>query len=312
MNFPTVQIQRLVQQASGTPFLHRRLIHSKRNRIKDPASFHREIPIMSLEELVGEKMRSRNAYSSRLSVDRKPVVTFQLEYDTESAIYLGLDRVDLKTYAEALRRCWSLLGLRKGDRAAIFDYGTSPLSYLVSSAYTPYLSSGAADTLGCQPVCNDGVSNMSGRAVEILKFFRPRVLFMRRDCLPPFTLEVEHRLSKLSDYTRALVVSDNESIAPREELKGYEKRLGVPIYRLLRIDAAMFLAAECPKCHLLHSWRDLYFVENLGTGDPSGKALVITNCFARTCPTLRYLSQVDGSLEPSGCSKGPRDIRIAA
>ena len=84
----------------------------------------------------------------------------------------------------------------------------------------------------------------------------------------------------------------------------------MPVYRLLRIDAAMFLAMECPECRLLHSWQDLYFVESVDDG--VDKSLVITNWFANACPTVRYLSQVRASLEPAGCPRGPKDNRIAA
>ena len=86
-----------------------------------------------------------------------------------SMTYAELDRSS-RDFAAYLQRT---LGLRKGDRVAIFDYGTSPLSYLAASSFTPYLDRGAADLLGCLPVCNDGVANMSPRAVEITVLREP-------------------------------------------------------------------------------------------------------------------------------------------
>jgi phenylacetate-coenzyme A ligase PaaK-like adenylate-forming protein len=312
------QIKRLMKHASDTAFFQGKFGSPRGHDIIDLEAFSQKLPLMRLEELVAEKIRSGDPYSSRLCRNRNPLVTFQLEYDAEAALYLALDRADLKAYAEALGRCWSLLGLGKGDRVAIFDYGTSPVSYLASSAFTPYLKSGAADASRCQPICNDGTANMSQRAIDILKFVRPRVLFIRRDCVQPFTLEVERLLPRLSDYTQALVVAENEGLLSKADQSAYERRLGVPVYRLLRIDVAMFLAMECPKCRLLHSWQDLYFLESTPVRfqEPAGelreKSLVITNWFARTCPTVRYLSQVDASLESAGCPKGADDIRISA
>ncbi len=273
---------------------------------------------MQLRELVTEKISSGDPYSSRRCGRSAPPVSLQIEYNTETALYLALDRRDLKEYAKALTRCWSFLGLRKGDRVAIFDYGTSPISYLASSAFTPYLSQGAADALGCLPICNDGVANMSQRAVEIVKFVRPRLLFLRNDCLHPFTAEVEREGLRLSKYVRALVATANEAVLTKPEQDAYQRSLGVPIYRLLRVDLAMFFATECPQCRLLHAWPDLYFVETLEpeTHRPVRRglrgSLTVTNRFARICPTIRYLSQLEGSLEAPGCPRGPKDLRIAA
>ncbi|MBI4523591.1 MAG: hypothetical protein HY695_07250 [Deltaproteobacteria bacterium] len=263
---------------------------------------------------MGEVAESHDPYGSRWCGPGTPLILFQLDYDTAPSLYLPLDRRALQSYAEALRRCWSLLGLQKGDVAAIFDYGTSPLSYLASSAFTPYLKRGAAEGLGCWTVCNDGIASMSQRAVEILKFVRPRLLFVRADCLEPLAVEIETRLRRLSRFTEALVVSDNECLLSRADQQRFERRLGLPIYRLLRVDVAMFLATECPECHLLHSWEDLYGVETVEDDhrDPGNLYLVITNWFARCCPTVRYLSQIRASLAGRGCPRSPGDLRIAA
>lgn len=309
------RLKKLLRHALDSPLIRRKWSGLHGREIADLEEFSREIPLMTLEEFVEEKKRSGDPYALRSCETHRPLVTFQLEYDTETRLYLLLDRLDLKNYAEALGRCWSLLGLENGDAVAIFDYGTSPASYLASSAFTPYLSRGAADRLGCLPVCNDGVANMSYRAVEILKFVRPKVLFLRGDCLEPFAVESERHLGPLSSYTRSLVVTENEGLLSKTDQNAYEKRLGLPIYRLLRIDAAMFFAMECPRCRLFHTWQDLYLVEDLsglpGAAEGGEHLLAITNWFARTCPTVRYLSQVKGTVRPAGCPVRAKDIRIA-
>ena len=159
---------------------------------------------------------------------------------------------------------------------------------------------------------------MTQRAVEILKLIRPQVLFVRSDCLPPLITEINRQLPRLADYTGALVVAENEGLLSKEKQATYERQLGVPVYRLLRIDIAMFLAAECPACRLLHCPPDLYYLESVPdafdrASDIYGEnALVVTNWFSRCCPSLRYLSQVKGRLTPPGCPRGPQDQRIAA
>lgn len=312
------QLRRLIQHASASRFYKRKFGTLTARGIADLKDFADKIPPMELKELVMEKMSSGDPYSSRRCGRSVPPVSLQIEYNTETALYLALDRADLREYAKALTHCWSFLGLKKGDRVAIFDYGTSPVSYLASSAFTPYLSQGAADALGCLPICNDGAANMSQRAVEIVKFVRPRLLFLRNDCLHPFAVEVEREDLQLSKYVSALVATENEAVLTKSEQDRYQRSLGVPIYRLLRVDVAMFFAVECPRCRLLHTRPNLYFVEAVEPESQkpvrsgSRGSLVITNRFAKTCPTIRYLSQVEASLDARGCPRGAKDLRIAA
>lgn len=306
------RIQRLLQRATKTPLYRKKFARVKAGAVRDLPSFSAKIPLTRLEELASEKLKGAAPLSPRSCSGRVPRGIFQLEYDTEPPLYLALDRSDLRRYAEVLKHCWSLVGLRRGDRVAIFDYGTSPLSYLAAASFTPYLERGAAELIGCLPVCNDGIANMSPRAVEIVRYVRPRLFFIRHDCLHAFAVELERQALRLGDYTQALVAAENESVLSDAERLGFEKRLGVPVYRLLRVDAAMFLAMECPRCRLLHVRRDAYFVESLPQGVGTvDSLLVVSNWFARTSPTVRYLNQVRGLLKPSGCPRAPKDLRIA-
>jgi phenylacetate-coenzyme A ligase PaaK-like adenylate-forming protein len=310
-------MKRLLQRALVSPFYRRKFTGIKGLPVPDLATFSETIPPFTLQELVEEKITSGDPYSLRWCEKKSPLLAFQLEYDTEPPLYLPLDRSALKGYAEALTRCWSLLGLAPGDKVAIFDYGTSPVSYLASASYTPYLGRGAAEALACLPICNDGVANMSQRAVEIMRFIRPRIFFLRSDCLQPFIHQAEAAALHFSDYVRALVVTESEGALSRADQTTWEAKLGVPIYRMLRIDAAMFLAVECPHCRFLHTWQDLYLVENRRENDEElvGGAvcgpLLITNWFGLGCPTLRYSSQIRGSLVAPGCPHRPQDQRIA-
>ncbi len=241
----------------------------------------------------------------------------QLEYDAEPPIYVVLGRRELGHYARALTKCWSLLGLHSGDRVAIFDFGTSPLTYLASSLYTSYLDRGAADWLGCVPICNDGVAQMSRRAVDIVRFVRPRLMFIRADCIHPFIQAVNQQGLRLKEYIGGLVVAENEGVTLRDTHQNYEATLGVPVYRLLRADATLFLGVECPQCHLLHSWNSHYQIEVLdeATMEPVATGqrgwLVITNrSLTGSSAPFRYLSSVRGALAPPGCPRGEKDWRI--
>lgn len=274
------------------------------------------IPVTTLDELADEKLRTDDAFSSRRSRNRDALVSLQLEYHLETPLYMGLDRADLQAYAGALARTWQLLGIRAGSRVAIFDYGTSPVAYLASSFFMPYLRKGAAEVLGCVPVCNDGVASMSPRAVEILKYVRPSVVFARGDVLAPFAAEVERQGLRLGAQVELLVATDNERVLGEDARRGFEQRLGVPIARLARADASLFLAVECRPCRLFHTWPDLYRVEvldeTLQTPLPRGQqgSLAITTLFARVCHSLRVVSELRGALALAGCPHAPGAERV--
>jgi phenylacetate-coenzyme A ligase PaaK-like adenylate-forming protein len=159
---------------------------------------------------------------------------------------------------------------------------------------------------------------MASRAVEIIKWVKPKILFVRSDCLAPLSAEINRQLPRLADYIGAVVVAENEGLLAKEQQLASERQLGVPVYRLLRIDIAMFLAVECPDCRLLHCARDLYYVESAADGVDQDanmseeNALVVTNWFAGSFPSIRYLSQVKGRLASPGCPRRPQDQRIIA
>jgi phenylacetate-coenzyme A ligase PaaK-like adenylate-forming protein len=243
-------------------------------------------------------------------------VTLQLDYPEESPLYLGLDRADLRRYADVLRRCLALLGAQPGDTVAVYDYGTSPTAYLASGAYVPYLRLGAADALGCTVVCNDGVSNMAQRAVDLLKYVRPRLLVARVDCLQPLLAACEADGVVVASHLEALVVTHNEGRLDVRLRAQCQQRLGVPVYELPRSDLALFMAVECPECRLLHTWPDRFDVELLS---PDGTApadtdqpsrLVITPRFARLWRIPRVLTGLEALPAQPGCPRAPGDLRL--
>ena len=305
------------QSKSTSHFTLRSLRALRAKAMRRPEDFAATVPVTTLEGLLSAKIKSGDPYSSRRTKKPSRKVALQLEYDMETALYIALASNELSRYAEALRCCWALLGIAKGDWVGIFDYGTSPVSYLASSTFTPYLQRGAADILGCLPICNDGAANLSRRAVDIVKFVRPRVLFLRTDCLHPFTTEINRGSVPLYSYVDTLVAVENEGVPSRAERDTYQANLGVPIYRLMRADAAMFLAPECRRCSLFHVWSYLYHVEtpeqraDQETGRQASR-LVITNWFATSRPTIRYVSQINAVLQPAGCPAEARDLTISA
>lgn len=277
-----------------------------------------ERPVLTRpSDLAAHKLRSGDPYAGRLAAGRQALVTLQLDYAEATPLYLGLDRADLQAYARALQRCLALLGVRAGDTLAVYDFGTSPVAYLASACSLPYLRQGAADALGCAVVCNDGVPSMAQRAVDLLRYVRPRFLLARVDCLQPLLAACEADGLVVPRHLEALVATRNEGRLDPRLREQLQQRLGVPVYLLPRSDLALFLAMECPECRCLHTWGDLYRVEVLSPEAlgpaPPGQAgrLAVTARFARVCPTPRVLTSLEARLVEPGCPRGPRDLRLA-
>ena len=66
-----------------------------------------------------------------------------------------------------------------------------PLVLLASSGYVGYLRRGAAERLGLNSICNDGVAAMAARMVAIIETLKPSMLIIRRDLAVPFAMALE-------------------------------------------------------------------------------------------------------------------------
>ncbi len=107
------------------------------------------------------------------------VLAVQLE--TPGAGFLELSREELASAARTLAELWRSLGVAAGDRVLIYDYGSSPIVYLASAAFTPYLDSGAAERCDALALCVDGLPDNVGRLAHVLRLFAPGFLFLRAE-----------------------------------------------------------------------------------------------------------------------------------
>jgi hypothetical protein len=107
----------------------------------------------------------------------------------------------------------------------------------------------------------------------------------------------------LSGRVRWLAISEVEGAISRTEAAQLSARLGVPVWRVLRSDAAFLLAGECPDCREFHLDRE-YRAESL----PSGH-VAVTARFAKSCPAVRY-DIGTAKLLRGGCAREPRVSRL--
>lgn len=211
----------------------------------------------------------------------------QLERPGAGSLELSPD--GLGGCAEALARAWDVLGVGAGDRIAIYDYGSSPVAYLASQAFAPYLERGASERSGATALCVDGLPDNVKRFTHVLRHFQPRFAFVRADLAPllvsgPTAVPAELRTARL------VVSADGDVPAPGERA-AWEREWSGGVSLLARWDAAAFVAAECPRCRLLCVPEDLYE--------------------ARLAPALETHSG-EGALETHSGEGRPQALTVAA
>jgi phenylacetate-coenzyme A ligase PaaK-like adenylate-forming protein len=242
-------------------------------------------------------------FAGRLREGLVPKFALQLEATEDPPIWIALEPSELDRWAGVIERMWTRWGTSRGETVAFFEYGSSPLVLLTSSGYVGYLRRGAADRLGLTAICNDGVAAMAPRMVAIVETLRPAMLILRRDLTLPFAMALEAAGVELVDCVRWVAVTEVEGAISRVEAAQLSARLGVPVWRILRADAAFLVSGECPECRAFHLDRE-YRAEIL----PSGH-IAITTRFANACPAVRFDIGV-ATLLKGGCAREPRAVRL--
>ena len=258
----------------------------------------------SLDDLEDYAVAHDDPFAGRVLAGARPAVTLQIEATTEPPVWIGLEPREIAIWAGAVSRMWKRFGLRAGDAIAFFDYGSNPCVLLSSSIYVPHLRRGAATRLGASAICNDGVASMTARVLVILETVRPAALLVRRDLIAPLVDALGTRGTRSSGDLRWAAVSEVEGPPSAQEAARLSEALGVPVYRLLRADAAFFVAGDCHECRLFHVDRS-YRVETLGAGE-----IAVTAPFAEVCPAVRYRLGAAEVVRP-GCAADPKARRIA-
>lgn len=246
---------------------------------------------------------STDPFAGRVRDGLAPKFALQLEATAEPSIWIALEPPELDRWAGVIERMWKRWGTSPGETIAFFEYGSSPLVLLASSGYVGYLRRGAAERLGLTTICNDGVAAMASRMVAIVETLKPSMLIVRRDLAVPFAMALEAAGVNLADRVRWIAISEVEGAISRAEAEQISARLGVPVWRILRSDAAFLVAGECPGCREFHLDK-AYRAESLASGH-----VAITARFASACPAVRF-DIGTGRLLLGGCVLEPSAQRI--
>ena len=281
------------------------LYQSLPQRLTWPAYSH------TAEDLQAVATERGDPFGGRHDSEHPPDVLMQAARDLP--IYWALAARDLKALSTLLAGSWASLGITAGQRVALYDYATAPMVVYASRAYVPHLDAGAADILGCLPICNDGLPDLADRCIHILEYVQPSVLFIDAELMDPFL----RALARRGGVTPArVVVTSDEAPVGSAQIREWGAVLGTEVHQMLRADAPLFFAPPCgTEPMTFHPDEGAYRVEVLRP-DASGDApddvgqITVTNLAIRSSIVIRYVTNVVGSVRSGSCRCGRTGPRV--
>jgi phenylacetate-coenzyme A ligase PaaK-like adenylate-forming protein len=263
------------------------------------------------EDLEAVAAARDDPFGGRHDIEHPPDVLIQAARGLP--IYWALTASDLRALSTVLAGAWTSLGIAAGQRVALYDYATSPMVVYASRAYVPHLDAGAADMLGCLPICNDGLPDLADRCVHILEYVQPSFLFVDAELMDPLSRALERK--GLRTVSRVVVTSD-EAPAGLARLREWSALLKTDVQQMLRADAPLFIAPPCAiEPMTFHPDEDAYRVEVLNPD--ASKALLddtglitVTNLAMRSSIVIRYVTNVAGIVREGPCRCGRTGRRV--
>jgi phenylacetate-coenzyme A ligase PaaK-like adenylate-forming protein len=250
-------------------------------------------------------------FGGRHDIDHSPDVLIQVARDLP--IYWALTASDLNAISVFLAGAWTRLGITAGQRVALYDYATSPMVVYASRAYVPHLDAGAADILGCLPICNDGLPDLADRCIHILEYVQPSVLFVDAELMDPL---LRARERKGSRAVPRVVVTSDEAPVGSAQIREWGALLGTEVKQMLRADAPLFFAPPCvTEPMTFHPDEGAYRVEVLSPDPPDRPPddvgqITVTNLAVRSSIVIRYVTNVVGIVRDGSCRCGRTGPRV--
>jgi len=270
-----------------------------------PAYSHTAEDLQALATKLGDP------FGGRHDTAHPPDVLIQVARDLP--IYWALAARDLNALSTVLAGSWTRFGVTAGQRVALYDYATSPMVVYASRAYVPHLDAGAADILGCLPICNDGLPDLADRCIHILEYVQPSVLFADAELMDPLLRALERRGSRTP--SRVVVTSDEAPVGSAQ-IREWGSLLGTEVHQMLRADAPLFFAPPCATEPMtFHPDEGAYRVEVLspdaaeGLSDDVGQ-IAVTNLAIRSSIVIRYVTDLVGIVRDGSCRCGRTGPRV--
>lgn len=156
-------------------------------------------------------------------------------------------RNELQQAAKSYSNCLHELGVKQGELIQIYDFGSSPISFLFGRNYCPLSIEGTSELLNVRVLFNDGIPDFLGRGLYGLAKCRPNSLIIRKELLGPLVQRnKQYDEIKNGGPTRIIVTADRDFIT-KEELLELQEKLRVEISYIFRIDEILFFAYSCTR-----------------------------------------------------------------
>ncbi|MFB0562766.1 MAG: phenylacetate--CoA ligase family protein [Candidatus Lokiarchaeia archaeon] len=225
---------------------------------------------------------------------------------------------DLQWLINAFTRYWVMIGINQGDRV-LMNMPSTHIDQLLSTAtLIPKVTHGASERLKCLVLTNEGLLDLLiPRGLNTANYFKPSTIFMPQSYIATFENALNNlKLTPENLQLKSIVLVDDKESLSLTDRKKWSEKFGINIYSRISIIENLFSATDCKEINGLHAWEDLYIVESVDpeSGEPvsmgeTGK-LTITNLFAEAAPLIRFVTDVEVSLDDEVCECGRTHIRI--
>ncbi len=209
---------------------------------------------------------------------------------------------------------WRRLGILPGQRIAFYDYATSPIVLYASRSYLPHLEAGAADLLGCLPICNDGLPELADRCLHILEYVQPSVVFIDVELVDPLLRALERRPTP--NRPDKLVITSDEAPVRPAQLGAWSRSFGTEVTQMLRADGPLFFAPPCATEPMTFHPEESAYLLGIATPDGSesppahGGRITVTNLALRSSIVIGYMTNLTGEVHNGTCRCGRAGPRV--
>jgi phenylacetate-coenzyme A ligase PaaK-like adenylate-forming protein len=210
-----------------------------------------------------------------------------------------------------------MLGLKKQDMLQIASQAWEYLPTSLSYPFSMFVGNSADRLLDFKFIYQLDLGPEASRTYATARYFKPKKALFTTTHVDSLGLTSMAEKWSVKDIGYEHIIFRGYTTAlTGQQKKKYHEDWGVKINNMLDISDNLFFAADCEEYNGLHTWEDLFVVEavdpktkeSVGPGE-SGK-LVISNLFAEAVPIIRYLTNIDVTLDEDECTCGRTHVRI--
>jgi phenylacetate-CoA ligase len=279
----------------------------------------KKIPLVNKSD-IGKRVIDGDPFGGTLCVDfDSSILVIGPKFPpVDAPMYKPVMVDDIQWLINAFTRYWVMIGINRNERV-LMNMPSTHIDQLLSTAtLIPKITHGVSERLNCLALTNEGLLDvLIPRGLNMVKYFKPSTIFMPQSFIPKFENALKNlNLEPENLQLRSIVLVDDKESLSSADRKKWSEKFGADIHSRISIIENLSSATDCKEFDGLHAWEDLYIVESVDpeSGEPvsigeTGK-LTITNLFAEAAPIIRFMTDIDVSLDDEVCKCGRTHIRI--